>query len=161
MEIQPWFRPALVLTLLLLLTAGFVVAQRVGKRENTNAPAEAPPQDPKIDKVMKSESDWKAQLTDVQFYVARQKGTERAFTGEYWDNHAAGTYLCVCCKQPLFDAKTKFDSGTGWPSFYQPVSMANVTEITDRARRPHAAAAMRTLATSSTMGRVRLACATA
>jgi peptide methionine sulfoxide reductase msrA/msrB len=131
MDFNTWFRPALVLSLLLVLTAGIALAQRGGKKNTPNTPADGVPQNPKIDKVMKSESEWKSQLSDMQFYVARQKGTERAFTGEYWDNHEKGTYLCVCCGQPLFDSDTKFDSGTGWPSFYQPVSMAHVAEVRD------------------------------
>ena len=73
-------------------------------------------------KVEKSEAEWKAELTPEQFKVARKAGTERAFTGPNWDQKAPGTYKCVCCNQPLFDAATKYDSGTGWPSFYAPVA---------------------------------------
>lgn len=84
-----------------------------------------------VDKVVKSEAEWKAQLSSEQYQVTRKKGTERAFTGQYWDNHEEGMYRCVCCGAPLFDSNTKFDSGTGWPSFYQPMAKENVKEQTD------------------------------
>jgi peptide-methionine (R)-S-oxide reductase len=83
-------------------------------------------------KIIKSEAEWRAQLTPEQFHVAREKGTERAFTGQYWDDHAPGTYVCVCCGQELFASDTKFDSGTGWPSFSQPVAKDNVATEEDR-----------------------------
>ena len=83
------------------------------------------------DKIVKSDSDWKRELTSEQYQVARRKGTERPFTGEYWDNHASGVYRCVCCGTPLFDAATKFDSGTGWPSFYAPIAAENVANKDD------------------------------
>jgi peptide-methionine (R)-S-oxide reductase len=85
------------------------------------------------DKVVKSDEAWRAALTPEQYRVTRRKGTERAFTGETWDEHRPGTYRCVCCGTPLFDAATKFDSGTGWPSFYAPLDKANVAEKDDRA----------------------------
>lgn len=84
-----------------------------------------------VDKVNKSDAEWKAQLTPEQFKVARKKGTERAYSGKYWDNHAQGMYKCVCCGAPLFDSETKFESGTGWPSFWAPVDAANVKEEAD------------------------------
>lgn len=84
------------------------------------------------DKMMKTDQEWQAQLTPNQFSVARKQGTERAFTGEYWDTKDKGTYVCVCCGTPLFRSETKFDSGTGWPSFYAPVSTENVETETDR-----------------------------
>jgi peptide-methionine (R)-S-oxide reductase len=74
------------------------------------------------DKITKTDAEWAAQLTPDEFRVARQKGTERAFTGKYWDTKTQGVYKCVCCGEPLFDSNTKFDSGTGWPSFFAPLS---------------------------------------
>ncbi len=84
-----------------------------------------------VDTVVKPEGEWKKQLDKEQFEVTRKKGTERAFTGKYWDNHADGLYYCVCCNTPLFDSKTKFESGTGWPSFWQPLAKENVKENVD------------------------------
>jgi len=83
------------------------------------------------DKIQKTDEEWRKNLTAEQYRVTRKKGTERAFTGEYWNNHADGMYLCVCCGQPLFDAATKFESGTGWPSFYKPISEENIEEEED------------------------------
>ena len=83
------------------------------------------------EKITKSETDWKKQLTPEQYHVAREAGTERAFTGKYWDNHEKGQYNCVCCGAPLFDSEAKFNSGTGWPSFYKPEDASNVVEHRD------------------------------
>ena len=85
-----------------------------------------------VEKTTKSETEWREQLTPEQYHVTREAGTERAFTGKYWDNHEKGMYHCVCCGAPLFDSETKFESGTGWPSFYAPVDEQNVAENTDR-----------------------------
>jgi len=79
----------------------------------------------------KSEADWKQALTPEQYHVTREKGTERAFTGEYWDSKQSGTYRCVCCGQVLFDSDTKYDSGTGWPSFFKPSADEYVTTEAD------------------------------
>ena len=83
------------------------------------------------DKISKSDADWRKQLTPQQFEVARKKGTEPAFTGAYWDNHDKGVYRCVCCDAELFRSDHKFDSGTGWPSFYQPAVGENVATDDD------------------------------
>jgi len=82
-------------------------------------------------KVIKTDEEWKQQLTPEQFAVARKKGTERAFTGKYYKNHEKGTYLCVCCANALFSSDTKFESGTGWPSFWAPIAEENVETETD------------------------------
>jgi peptide-methionine (R)-S-oxide reductase len=82
-------------------------------------------------KVEKTEAEWRAQLTPQQYHVTREKGTERAFTGEYWDCHEAGTYHCVCCGAPLFGSEHKFESGTGWPSFWRPLDDAPIATEED------------------------------
>jgi peptide-methionine (R)-S-oxide reductase len=82
--------------------------------------------------VVKSEEEWKAQLSPEAYYVLRERGTERAFTGKYAKSKAKGIYLCAGCQNPLFSSETKFESGTGWPSFYQPISPESVLELEDR-----------------------------
>ena len=85
----------------------------------------------KVPRVVKTDAEWRKQLGNDSYYVARQEGTERAYSGEYNDNHADGLYRCICCDTALYDSRTKFESGTGWPSFWKPISSANVNETTD------------------------------
>lgn len=80
---------------------------------------------------MKDDSEWKQQLTPEQYHVCREKGTERPFTGEYWDDWRSGKYQCLCCGEPLFESETKFDAGCGWPSFYQPIDAVSIQENRD------------------------------
>jgi peptide-methionine (R)-S-oxide reductase len=84
-----------------------------------------------VEKVRKSDEEWKKELTPEQYVVTRKGGTEAAFTGKYWDNHEAGLYKCVGCGTDLFDSRAKFDSGTGWPSFYRPIAAENVSTRLD------------------------------
>lgn len=84
-----------------------------------------------VAKVQKTEKEWQEQLTPEQFKVTRKKGTERAFTGEYYNHQGKGIYKCICCGNPLFSSETKFDSGTGWPSFYEPIGEDRVKYKTD------------------------------
>ena len=85
-----------------------------------------------VQKLSKTNEQWREELTPEQYYVAREKGTERAFTGEYWDHKEKGVYRCVACGAPLYSSETKFDSGTGWPSFWEPVSEDAVETEEDR-----------------------------
>jgi peptide-methionine (R)-S-oxide reductase len=84
-----------------------------------------------VEKVVKSDAEWKKQLDPEQFLVTRKKDTEYAFKGKYWNNHADGLYACICCGTTLFDSKTKFESGTGWPSFWEPIAKENVSTNID------------------------------
>lgn len=83
------------------------------------------------EKVVKSDAEWKAQLSPEEYHVTREHGTERAFTGRYWDSKQPGTYRCACCGEPLFDSETKYDSGTGWPSFWAPLDTEAVATKND------------------------------
>lgn len=84
-----------------------------------------------VPKVVKTDAEWKQQLSPLPFEVTRQAGTERAFTGPGWDEHGKGLFRCVCCETALFSSETKFDSGTGWPSFWQPIAKENIVETAD------------------------------
>ena len=84
------------------------------------------------EKIVKSDAEWRQQLSDEEYRVARKHGTERAFTGRFWNLKDAGTYTCVCCGQPLFSSDTKYDSGSGWPSYWQPLAPENVETREDR-----------------------------
>lgn len=113
----------LVLLVLTLATFTSACGQAPENMKTTGAT------DPKT--VMKTNEEWKKQLTPEQYHVLREAGTERAFSGKYWDNHEHGTYYCAACHQALFTSDTKFESGTGWPSFYKPVDKGAVAEHTD------------------------------
>jgi peptide-methionine (R)-S-oxide reductase len=86
----------------------------------------------RVPKVVKTKAEWRKQLSEESFNVTREEGTERPFTGQYWNQHGKGLYRCICCDTPLFSSETKFESGTGWPSFWQPIAKENVTSTTDR-----------------------------
>ncbi len=98
-------------------------AAQKGPKMNTTHPT----------RITRTDAEWKATLTPEQYRILRQKGTERPFANEYNDNHAKGTYVCAACGQPLFSSEAKFESGTGWPSFWQPIDKSAVDEETDRA----------------------------
>lgn len=103
-----------------------------GAAASREAPAAGAPETPlRADRVTHTEEEWKALLTPEQFRVLRGKGTEMAFTGSYWDHHAQGSYDCAACALPLFSSTHKFDSGTGWPSYWQPIDPAAVTVARD------------------------------
>ena len=122
---------------------------------------------PRPQPIAYTDAEWRSRLTPEQYRVLRQKGTERAFTASLWDEHRPGTYRCAGCGTPLFSSDTKFESGTGWPSFYAPATTDAVADrdgplvLHDAAPRPTARRAADTSATSSTMARARPACATA
>lgn len=114
--------------LLTLMVLAFLVScTGIAQEKNTDARSAT-----KKYKVSKTETEWKEQLTSMQYYVLRKQGTERAFTGEYWDNKKKGTYYSAASGQPLFRSEHKYKSGTGWPSFYKPISENAVEEIADR-----------------------------
>ncbi len=120
--------------MLLVLVAGLVAAfafARTGAKEAAAHPTAPQKGTTVIDKVEKSDDEWRKLLTPEQFQVLRKAGTERAFTGKYWNNHDKGTYVCAACKLPLFSSATKFESGTGWPSFWAAIDPSHVLEKSD------------------------------
>jgi peptide-methionine (R)-S-oxide reductase len=119
-------RTWLALTAVVLAVAAFFLVQRWrggAVEERVGAPREG--------RVTKSDAEWRAALNPEQYEVTRNKGTERAFSGAYWDHHEDGVYHCVCCGQALFDSRHKYDSGTGWPSFFQPLDPDAVSLVAD------------------------------
>ena len=121
-------RDFLAITLPVLAGAGVLAALGSSGNASPQKGSAMPDTAPSADRVVKTEAEWKKILTPEQFHVTRKKGTERAFTGPNWDNHSKGTYTCVCCDLPLYTSGTKFESGTGWPSFWQPIPNAVKTE---------------------------------
>lgn len=119
-----------VLTILLLMGLSVMAAKTNRASDDKNTNTDTTKKGRKM-KVVKTEEEWKQTLSPEQYHVLREHGTERAFTGAYYDNHEKGEYICAACGQELFTSDTKFDSGTGWPSFYAPVDKEAVEEKTD------------------------------
>ena len=107
-----------------------ITSDKIPNYDNDNSPGTNAQDLP--DKIIKTDAQWAAQLTKQQYYVTRKKGTEPPFRNQYHDNKKAGIYKCICCSAELFSSDAKFDSGTGWPSFYEPIHKANIDEKTDR-----------------------------
>lgn len=121
-----------ILLMIALVFGGYVFSQsQQARRTKEKVEMQEGTNQTKIDKIVKSEDEWQKILTPEQYYVTRKKGTERAFSGQYWNNHEKGVYLCVACGQELFSSEHKFDSGTGWPSFWKPVTARNVSSEDD------------------------------
>lgn len=122
----------IIAVLIVCLSPGaFCIAQTPKQAPKSKGKVGAKMESKEIEKIVKTEEEWQKVLTPMQFYVMRKKGTERAFTGEFWDHHEKGVYVCAGCAQELFSSKAKFDSGTGWPSFWQPVTKENVETEND------------------------------
>ena len=117
---------------ILVVCWAFTACAQSSKQASATTTNEDTNMEPKTGKVVKTDAEWRAQLTPEQYRVTREQGTERAFTGDYWDHKAEGVYTCVSCGNELFSSETKFKSGTGWPSFYDIVSKKNVGEEVDR-----------------------------
>ena len=105
--------------------------QQAGQAAGEKVPVQFVVANDTLKKVEKTEEQWKSELTEQEFYVLREEGTERAFSGEFWDNKEKGTYVCAGCQLPLFSSNTKFKSGTGWPSFWEPIKKEYVGENRD------------------------------
>ena len=129
-------RRQIILVIVLLLTVGIVVVaagyERAYRPMAGMSSGDQTKKDAMADKIEKTDEQWRKELTPEQYHVLREAGTERAFTGAYWNNHEKGTYYCAACGLELFKSDTKFESGTGWPSFSAPVSKTSVDEITDQ-----------------------------
>jgi peptide-methionine (R)-S-oxide reductase len=123
---------ALLATIVLLLIVAVAACARAAAEKGEKPTVNPATTETGIQKIVKTEEEWKKLLTPEQFQVLRKAGTERAFTGEYWNNHEKGTYVCAACGLPLFSSETKFESGTGWPSFWQPIDPHNVETKTDK-----------------------------
>ncbi len=123
-----------LILLLVVLVAGLFAAfafARTGAKGTANASTDEKKGTTVIEKVEKSDAEWRKLLTGEQYQILRKAGTERAFTGKTWNNHEKGTYVCAACKLPLFSSTTKFESGTGWPSFWAPIDPSHVIEKSD------------------------------
>ena len=128
----------LQLLILPVIAFGFIACMKADKSEKVIAAVETTTQqqelslnDTSLTKVVKTEAEWEKALTEKQYYILRKQGTERPFQNEFNDNHKTGHYFCAACKLPLFDSETKFNSGTGWPSFYAPLNKNRVKEVVD------------------------------
>lgn len=121
----------ILLTSTIMLSASCNQAQSTKQLKSNDLPYVLTPTGDTIPKLIKTEEQWKAELSPMEFNVLREAGTERAYSGEYWDNHETGRYFCRGCNSPLFDSDTKFDSGCGWPSFFEPVNDYAIVELKD------------------------------
>ncbi len=123
-----------LILLLVVLIAGLFAAfgfARTGAKGTANGPADEKKGKTVIEKIEKTDAEWRKLLTPEQYNILRKAGTERAYTGKTWNNHEKGTYVCAACQLPLFSSATKFESGTGWPSFWAPIDPSHVTEKSD------------------------------
>lgn len=117
----------------ILLSTTIACSQQTGNRQPSTVAIyqSSTKSTTRMSRIEKTDDEWRAILTEEEFHITRKKGTERAFTGTYWNNHANGTYVCTCCKTELFTSTTKYDSGSGWLSFYAPVAASNIDTHAD------------------------------